>query len=340
MEVKKQLVAHYKGLDIVMISLISDAGTIVNIINYGATIKDFLMPGANGIANLVLTYKQVEDYFNDDHYLGCIVGRYANRIAGGLLKIDKKTYQLAINEAENNNHLHGGFEGFNKKVWQVAKTSQSQTTASVTLSFLSPHLDEGFPGNLQVEVTYTLSNQDELQIDYKAITDMPTVVNLTNHSYFNLSGGETDISSYLLTVHADAYTPTNDQYIPSGKLEPVMGSFYDMRVLKNINEFMHEVPTLNYCLNKPGEYKQAATVVDPVSNMQLEVKTTNPGLQLYFGNYLNDQHKPFYGICLEPHSYPDSPNQPHFPSTLLLPGQTYQETTTYKFSKRGQDDIS
>lgn len=334
MQVKKKLITKHNGRDIWMISLTNDVGTIVNIINYGAIVKDILMPDVNGaITNLVLTYDEVGDYFNDPHYLGCVVGRYANRISGGSLKIGDKLYQLSINEADNDNHLHGGFQGFSKKVWKIDEMFRNDTGAGVTLSVISPHLDEGYPGNVKARVTYILSNENELQINYKATTDQATAVNLTNHSYFNLSGGSRDISSYLLSVQADAYTPTDSRYIPYGNIEPVKQSVYDMHTPKKINEFMHNVPTLNYCIDNNRELKQVAMVTDPQSKMQLAVKATNPGLQLYFGNYLSGQHQPFHGICLEPHCYPDSPNHANFPSALLLPGQVYNETTSYQFLK-------
>lgn len=332
MRVKKELLATYNGHNIFMIMLYNDIGAMVNIINYGAIIKDILIPGLDNVPyNQVLSYDTVEEYYSDPHYLGCIVGRYANRISGGQLNINGNKYFLSINEVDNNNHLHGGFQGFNKKVWDVGNTFSTVAEAGVTLSAVSTHLEEGYPGNLKVDVTYTLSNSNELIIKYNATTDQPTVINLTNHSYFNLSAGVRDISSYLLSINADEYTPANQQYIPDGRIQSVDNSIFDLRSGKRVGDFMHTIDTANYCLNNKKEFKLAATLTDPLSNRRLEVRTTNPGLQLYCGNYLSGKFKPFSGICLEPHYYPDSPNRPQFPSSILLPGEVYQEATSYTF---------
>jgi len=307
-------------------------GAVVNIINYGAIIKDILIPGLNNIPdNQVLSYDAIAEYYDDPHYVGCIVGRYANRISGGLLNINTNTWFLSLNEINNNNHLHGGYQGFNKRVWNIDDTFSTMAEAGVTLSRVSPHLEEGYPGNLNVGITYILSNANELFIKYKAMTDQATVINLTNHTYFNLSAGKRDISSYLLSIKADEYTPTNAQYIPDGHIEPVRNSIFDLRSHKKVGDFMHKIPTLNYCLNNKKEFKLVATLTDPQNKRSLEVRTTSPGLQLYCGNYLSGKFKPFSGICLEPHYYPNSPNQSEFPSALLLAGQVYDEITSYKF---------
>ena len=331
MEVDKEWLQSYKEQDIYRISLYNDNGLTVNIINYGATIENILVPDSKKRPeNIVLSYNTIEEYFNDPHYLGCTVGRYANRISGGLLKINNTTYQLSQNEA-GKNHLHGGYNGFNKKIWHVDRTFKESGKAGVVLSLVSPDLEEGYPGNMSVEVTYTLSNLNELSIAYNASTDRPTVVNLTNHTYFNLSGGKSDISSYLLNINATEFTPTDNSYIPRGSIEPVENSIFDLRKPKHVGEFMHQIITANYCLNNHKEFEFAARLSDPESGKSLEIRTTNPGLQLYCGNYLSGIFKPFSGICLEPHFYPDSPNHPQFPSTLLLPGEVYNEITSYKF---------
>ncbi|HEY0769997.1 MAG TPA: aldose epimerase family protein, partial [Sphingobacteriaceae bacterium] len=210
-------------------------------------------------------------------------------------------------------------------------TFKESGKAGVVLSLVSPDLEEGYPGNLTVEVTYTLSNLNELSIAYKASTDQPTVVNLTNHTYFNLSAGKRDISSHLIYINATEFTPTDDSYIPLGSIEPVENSIFDLREAKQVGEFMHQIITANYCLNNHKEFEFAARLSDPESGKSLEIRTTNPGLQLYCGNYLSGNFKPFSGICLEPQFYPDSPNHTQFPSTLLLPGEVYNEVISYKF---------
>ncbi|TZF82090.1 galactose mutarotase [Pedobacter sp. BS3] len=329
MYTKTEQTDHYKGEDIFNISLHNDAGMIVTILNFGAIIKEILFPYGNGSRrNMVLSYPDDRQYYTDPHYIGCVVGRYANRIAGGKLILGDEMYQLSLNE-NGNSHLHGGFTGFNKKVWHIAGTFTDNDSASVTLTATSPHLEEGYPGYLTVEITYTLTRSNELQIHYRAVTDKPTIVNLTNHTYFNLSGGERDISNNTLSVNADAYTPANDQYIPTGNIEGVEHSGFDLRTPVKVSEIMHRMPTINYCLSHNDS--PAAILIDSESGCRLEVRTTKPGLQLYFANYLDKPFTPFAGICLEPQFYPDSPNHPLFPSTLLVPGQTYEHSTWYRF---------
>lgn len=331
MKVSKEWLHRYKDQDVYRITLNNDNGLKVNIINYGAAIESILVPDSkNHTENIVLSYNTIEEYFNDPHYLGCTVGRYANRIAGGIININNKTYQLTQNEA-GKNHLHGGYCGFNKKIWNIDQTINSVDETGVILSVISPDMEEGYPGNLAVEVSYTLTNSNELFIAYKASTDLPTVVNLTNHTYFNLSGGKHDISSHLLTINAAEFTPIHDNYIPLGSIKPVENSIFDLRKPKPAGEFMHQIITANYCLNNHKEFEFAARLSDPESGKSLEIRTTNPGLQLYCGNYLSGNFEPFSGICLEPQYYPDSPNHPQFPSTVLLPGEVYNEIISYKF---------
>jgi len=334
MEIKKKWISTYRQQDIFLITLSNEA-CIVNIINYGAIVKDLLLRGTNNkYENLILSYDTVEEYYADPYYMGGTIGRYANRISGGYLTIRDKSYQLSRNE-NSVNHLHGGYEGFNRKVWKVENEFEESRGVGVSLSLVSHHLEEGYPGNLAVEVRYMLSPANELIIQYKATTDRPTVVNLTNHCYFNLSGGKRNISNHLLCVKADEYTPASDQYIPDGTIASVNNSIFDLRMPTKVAEVMHQIPTVNYCLADQGAFKLAATLTDLQSGNCVEVRTTSPGLQLYHGNYLAGSHEPFSGICLEPQHYPDSPNQPNFPSTLLLPGQTYNEITSYRFLYRG-----
>lgn len=331
MGLSQKLVANYQGEDIHLISLSNTSGCTVAITNFGAIIKDVLLPQPDGrLANRVLSYENVQDYFDDRHFIGCTIGRYANRISGGAFSLNGEQIQLSLNETARKNHLHGGFVGFNKRVWSIGDTFEDGSGINVILQLLSPHLEEGYPGNLEVELRYTLTESNQLILSYKATTDRPTIVNLTNHSYFNLSGGKRDISNHVLCVKSDYYTPADGNYIPNGKILPVDNTIYDLRQGRSARKFMHEADTLNFCLANERELKLAAVLTESESGNSLEISTTCPGLQLYCGNYLDGSFKPFAGICLEPHYYPDSPNHDNFPSAALLPGEVYQETTVYK----------
>lgn len=311
-----------------MISLRS--GTCrVNILSYGAIMKDFLTPAAGGTwENIVLSYDQAEDYCEDTNYIGSIVGRYAGRIEAGTFSIGDETYQLTRNE--KGNHLHGGVQGFNRKVWKVDRVFEDPATAGVVLTTSSPHLEEGYPGNLEVEVTYRLSSENVLWLAFKAVTDQATVVNLTSHAYFNLTGRAGDIASHVLTIPAEQYLRDREHHIPSGSIDPVYGSIFDLRAPTPVSEVMHRVPPVNYVLRKGKDFQLAATLSEPGSGRCLEVRTTCPGLQLYCGNYLSGKYQPYAGICLEPQFFPDAPNHPGFPSTLLRPGEVYHEVSSFK----------
>lgn len=314
-----------------MVSLQNATNMTVNLFNYGATIKDIFLTDAKGAKhNMVLSYDNVQDYYTDEHYLGCVVGRYANRIAGGKFKLEGKTHQLSLNE--KGNHLHGGFKGLSKKVWDIKNIIEDDKEIGVIFSIVSPDMDEGYPGELKVEVKYNLTNDNELFISYSASTNKPTIINLTNHSYFNLSGGQKDISNYRLAVIADVYTPANESFLPAGTVKSLNNTLFDLRQPLVVESFMRQVPTINYCLDNHGRFEQAAVLSDEDCGITLTVKTNAPGLQIYFGQYLNGKQKPFYGICLESQNYPDAPNQPKFPSALLMPGQVYQQLTSYQFT--------
>jgi aldose 1-epimerase len=328
-----ELKDRYREQNIYAVNLANDNGFSVDILNYGAVITGIYLPDKNGdIKNMVLAYKDHTAYYEDPYYLGGVVGRYANRIAGGILNIGEQVYQLAINETANHNHLHGGKHGLNKRTWTISKSFQTADKAGIELSYTSPHLEEGYPGNLIINICYTITNNNELIIDYTAHTDRTTTVNLTNHSYFNLSGGAQDISAHLLSINAPEYTPTDDRYLPTGEILTVNNSIYDLQQPKQVSLFMEQIPTLNYCLPKHNGLKQAALLTQPDSGLSLNIQTTTPSLQLYCGNFLDTPFAPFAGICLEPHYSPDSPNHSGFPSTLLYPGKQYHETTVYSFS--------
>jgi len=270
-----------------------------------------LVPDRGGrLANVVLGCETPEEYAANPRYLGAIVGRYANRIANARFTLDGRTYRLAANSGAN--HLHGGVTGFDKRVWRASGAG----AASLELRYLSPDQEEGFPGNLDVSVTYTLSDRNELIVDYCATTDKPTPVNLTQHSYFNLAG-EGSVTDHLLQIDAEAITVVDQDLIPTGVLEPVAGTPFDFRTLTPIGARRGGNYDHNFVL------KRGVRVVEPKSGRTLDVHTTEPGVQFYTG-YSR-------GLCLETQHFPDSPNQPSFPSTILRPGTEYRSRTAFTF---------
>jgi aldose 1-epimerase len=328
-------------------------GTIeVRIITYGGVITSVRVPDKKGeTANVVLGFEKPESYFTDSPYFGCITGRYANRIANAKFTLNGAEYKLSANDGAG--HLHGGFKGFDKKVWR-AKEIKTDKEVGLELSYLSPDGEEGFPGNLTTTVTYTLNASNELSINYKATTDKPTVLTLTNHSYFNLAGeGSGDIFDHELMLNADHYTPVNSAAITTGEIAKVEGTPFDFRTPQRIGERVrssHEQMVYgrgydhNWVINrkhpKDGEMLLAARLKEPTSGRVLEVLTTEPGIQFYSGNFINGTlvgtsgrtYRQSDGLCLETQHYPDSPNKPDFPSTVLNPGETYDTTTVFRFS--------
>ncbi len=312
-------------------------GMTVKIINYGATIVSVEVPDRDGVmTDVVLGFDDMEGFQSlENPYFGACCGRYANRIAKGRFSIDGVEYSLATNNGPN--ALHGGLIGFDKKVWSAEIAGDS-----VRMSLTSPDGDEGYPGRLKVEVTYTLTDENELWIDYKAETDQKTVLNLTNHSYFNLGGGGT-ILGHLARLNADRYTVVDDDAIPTGELRKVAGTEMDFRAAKAIGAEIDQTGggyDHNYCINQAaaGELTLAARVVEPVSGRTLECWTSEPGVQLYTGNFLDNikgkgaaVYNRHEGFCLETQHYPDSPNQPEFPNTGIATGETYAHTCIYKF---------
>ncbi len=315
--------------------------------NYGARWVSFLMPDKAGVlTDVVLGYDALEGYAADDAYYGATVGRYANRIARGRFNLEGKEYTLAINNKPN--HLHGGLKGFSNVVWDVVQNDER----SVTFSYGAKDGEEGYPGNLQVRVTYTLTDENEIRAEFEAQTDQATVINLTNHAYFNLNGqGCGSILDHILVINADYYTPIDESSIPYGTLDAVTGTPFDFRQpatigdrikaddiqLKHGSGYDH-----NFVLNKEGdeELTLAAAAIGDQSHIRLEVLTTEPGMQLYTGNFMKGNHRLKGGLpdekrgafCLETQHFPDSPNQPNFPSTVLLPGNTFRSTTVFRFS--------
>jgi aldose 1-epimerase len=332
-------------------TLTNDSGKMtVKVTNYGATITSISVPDREGeMADVALGYNRVEDYMNavDKPYFGAIVGRYGNRIANGEFTLDGETYSLAKNNGEN--HLHGGVVGFDKVVWEV----NSVNGKSIELSYLAKDMEEGYPGNVEITVTYTLTNDNELEVDYLATTDKATPINLTQHTYFNLKGeGEGDILDHELMLNASKYTPVNEGLIPTGETPDVAGTLFDFTTAKPIGrDIQKDNEQLefgggydhNWVLDKKGKPDRlalAARVSEPTSGRVLEVHTTEPGIQFYCGNFLDGRlkgkaGKPYKfrgGFCLETQHYPDSPNQSSFPSTILEPDKEYKSKTVFKFS--------
>lgn len=324
-------------------------GSEVSITNYGGAVVSLKVPDRNGkLADVVLGYDNADGYAADKSYFGALVGRYGNRIGHAQFVLDGKTYTLAKNNGENT--LHGGIKGFNKALW-VAKTISAKDGQSLELSYLSKDGEEGFPGNLKVTVVYTLTDANALKIEYSATTDKKTVVNLTNHAYFNLAGqGSGDILGHLLMLNADQFTPVDSGLIPTGELRDVMGTPFDFRKPTAIGariDASDEQIKLgggydhNFVLRMPMEHHEslAARVVEPTSGRVMEVWTTEPGIQFYTGNFLDGKtgkggatYPKRNAFCLETQHFPDSPNQPKFPSVVLSPGERYHTITKYTFS--------
>jgi aldose 1-epimerase len=345
--------ATFQGKPVELATLKNANGVEVQAINYGAIITSLKVPDRSGtFADVVLGFDQPAQYWADPPppYFGSIVGRYGNRIAKGQFSIAGKTFKLATNNGPN--HLHGGNRGFDKVMWDMS-TKNTPQGSSVVFARTSPDGEEGYPGNLRVTVTYTLTEKNELIVDYRATTDKATPVNLTQHSYFNMAGeGSGDVLGQQLTINADRYTPVDDTLIPTGELAPVEGTPFDFRQATAIGaRINNDHPQLkagkgydhNWVLNRKGTGATfAARLSDPKSGRTLEIATTEPGIQFYSGNFLDGTIKGkkghVYGhrtgLCLETQHYPDSPNQKNFPTTILQPGKVYTSKTVMTFSAK------
>ena len=316
------------------------------IMTYGATIISVETPdGAGKLDNITLALDSLDDYLKGHPCLGSTIGRFANRIAKGRFTLDGVEYTLAVNNGPN--HLHGGIRGFDKVIWQ-AEPVETPRSSGVKFSYQADDGEEGYPGNLLANVTYSLTNDNELKMEYAATTDRPTVVNLTNHAYWNLAGaGSGDVLSHELTINADRYLPSDDGLIPLGELNNVANSPMDFTAPNTVGSRIHQIPIGGYdhcyVLNHRHERGLlfAARVSDPKSGRIMEIHTTQPGVQLYTANGLNGsltcrgmRLEKYGALCLETQHYPDSPNKPQFPSTRLNPGEKYEQVTIHKFTAK------
>jgi aldose 1-epimerase len=337
------------GAQATLFTLRNKNGLIARITNYGAAITEMHVPDRNGESkDVTLGFDSLEGYLRNDPFFGVIAGRYANRIAKGQFSLGAKSYDLAVNNGPN--HLHGGKEGFNTKIWSATPLSENDSEG-VRLTYTSPNNEEGYPGELKVQLDYILSESNELRMDYQATSDEATPINLTNHAYWNLGGeGSGQIGNHEISINADFFTPVDDDLIPTGEIHSVANTPLDFRSSRLIGERIKEVghtPTgydHNFVLKKSeiGALERAATARHEGSGRQMEVLTTEPGIQLYTANFLDGtivgkSGTPYEyqnGLCLECQHFPDSPNQPHFPATILYPGTVYKQTTVHRFSVR------
>lgn len=353
MKVKKSDFGKLGDTTVSLFTLTNANDMELSITNYGGTITKIIVPDKDGnMEDVTLGFDDLEGYtsqtyLTENPFFGALIGRFGNRIGGAKFTIDGAEYKLTANNGPN--QLHGGQKGFDKVVWE-AEEFQTENEVGVKLRYVSKDMEEGYPGNLTVDVTYTLNNDNELKIAYEASTDKKTVVNLTNHAYFNLSGNaKRDILDHKVMINADSFTPVDQTLIPTGEIQPVKGTPFDftepVAVGKRINDDNPQIKygqgyDHNWVLNgEAGEMRLAATVLDSVSGRFMEVFTTEPGIQFYSGNFLNGRltgkgvkYDQRFGLCLETQHFPDSPNQPNFPSVELAPGETYSTQTAYKFS--------
>jgi len=347
MKVSKISAGHVGTNEVFVYELTSDNGTSVKLTNIGATITSIRTADKNGkFGEIVLGFDDPKQYLDptylaDSFFFGATVGRFANRIAEGKFTLDGKTYELEVNNGPN--HLHGGTGSFNTKFW-TSEEFESDTRVGVKMSYVSPNMENGYPGQLTVIVVFTLTNDNKLQINYQAKTDKPTILNLTNHSYFNLKG-EGDVFDTKILMHASSYTPKDETNIPDGEIETVKGTPLDFTLEHSIGERVHMYED-GYDHNlvidgNAGELRIAAEAYEPTSGRTLAFYTTEPGFQFYTAYYLNGRYSrgplkfnQFTGFCFEAQHYPDSPNKPQFPTVVLRPGETYTQTTVYQFGTK------
>ena len=343
MKITSEIFGKVDTSDVLLYTLTNKNGMIVKITNYGGIVTSILVPDKSGkMGDVVLGFDKLQPYLDEHPYFGAIVGRYGNRIAKGKFNIDGYEYNLAINNGPN--HLHGGIKGFDKVVWG-AEPIENDDSVTLLLKYTSPDMEEGYPGNLKVSIAYILTNENELKVHYQATTDKATPVNLTHHSYFNLGATQENALGTILTIDAGKYVVVDDDLIPTGELRDVIGSPFDFTAPYSIGERIDQVPggyDHTFVLNNQGKMMKVADAYDPASGRFMEVFTSEPGIQFYSGNFLDGSltgkggivYNKHHGFCLETQHFPDSPNQPDFPNTILQPGETYDYSTIYKFSTK------
>lgn len=346
MSISRTEFGFFRGYKCWLITLSNSSGMTARLTNFGGAVVGLDVPDKNGaLADVVLGYDTLEEYIDGNSTHGALVGRYANRIGGAKININGTEYKLSPNDNKVN-HLHGGFFGYNKRVWTVDAVEDG-SEPSVTFGYISPDGEENFPGTLKISVKYTLTSANALVIEYTAVSDADTVINLTNHSYFNLKGaGNGDIKDHIVQINSDKYTPVDELLIPTGKIAYVMGTAFDFTNPKRIGEEMDNgrLPAgfdHNFILGAPGEMRTAAVVEEPQSGRVMTVKTDKPAIQFYIGIGLNGEtgkggskYEQYAGLCLESQFSPDTPNQPQFPTCVFKAGETYHFTTSYEFSTK------
>ena len=330
------------GANVDLFTLTNASGHTVKITNYGGIVTSLLVPDKNGnLEDIVLGFDDFQSYLDGHPYFGAIVGRYANRIAGGMFELKGVLYSLAANDGKN--HLHGGIKGFDKVVWD-SELFRGKNEVGIKLSYLSKDMEEGYPGNLKVKVTYRLTNENQLMIDYFAETDKACPVNLTHHGYFNLTAGKQNILNHEMMIKASSYVVIDENLIPTGEIRDLIGTEMDFTQPNTVGSRIDQIKGgYDHCYvinKKPGQMSLIARVYEQTSGRVMEVYSTEPGVQFYSGNFLDGSiigkhdivYNEHFGFCLETQHFPDSPNRENFPTTMLYPGEKYTHSTVYQFS--------
>jgi aldose 1-epimerase len=331
------------GRQVQLYTLSNDNNFSFEVINYGGIITSILAPDKNGKSgDVIIGFDDLSGFLKDTSYINALIGRFGNRIGNSQFNLDGKLYKLAANEGKN--HLHGGINAFHRVLWN-AETLDTTDETGVKLTYFSRHMEEGYPGNLFIEVKMLITNQNEIKILYKATTDEPTHINLTHHGYYNLTGGKTNILDHVLKLYASHYTEVDSALIATGRILPVKGTDLDFTEPVKIGARIHRTGgyDLNYVIDKkPGEMALAAEIFEIESGRVMKVLTDQPGIQLYTSTHFDgtvigkkgSKHIQYYAFCFETQHFPNSPNVPHFPSTVLKPGEIYRQATTFKFETR------
>jgi len=331
-----------RGANVDLFTLTNTSGHTVKITNYGGIVTSLLVPDKNGnLEDIVLGFDDFQSYLDGHPYFGAIVGRYANRIAGGMFELKGVLYKLAANDGKN--HLHGGIKGFDKVVWN-SESFKGKNEVGIKLSYVSKDMEEGYPGNLKVKVIYRLTNENQLMIDYFAETDKACPVNLTHHGYFNLTAGKQNILNHEMMIKASSYVVIDEQLIPTGEIRDLIGTEMDFTQPNTVGSRIDQIKGgYDHCYvinKKPGQMSLIARVYEQTSGRVMEVYSTEPGVQFYSGNFLDGSiigkhdivYNKHFGFCLETQHFPDSPNRENFPTTMLYPGEKYTHSTVYQFS--------